>query len=89
MLTGGWVEETRAALEEYPVDSPGFQCIGYPTIIRHLRGDISLEAAGEEVFLQTRQYAKRQRTWFRKVPALNCCSPEDPALLGKLAELLL
>lgn len=89
MLSCGWVEETRAALDGYPAESPGLQCIGYPSIIRHLRGEISLGAAGEEIFLQTRQYAKRQRTWFRKIPALNRCRPGDPALSGILEQLLL
>lgn len=48
--------------------SPGlkpFGAIGYKEMLEHLKGDISLEEAGQKIYLATRRYAKRQRTWFR------------------------
>lgn len=42
-----------------------FGAIGYKEMLEHLKGDISLEEAGQKIYLATRRYAKRQRTWFR------------------------
>ena len=44
---------------------PGTRAIGAATFAAHLRGDLSLPEATERVAAQTRQYAKRQRTWYR------------------------
>ncbi|MEO1331796.1 MAG: tRNA (adenosine(37)-N6)-dimethylallyltransferase MiaA, partial [Pseudomonadota bacterium] len=41
------------------------KAIGAPDLIAHLRGEITLQAAREAAIIATRQYAKRQRTWFR------------------------
>jgi tRNA dimethylallyltransferase len=40
--------------------------VGYPEIFRYLDGEISLDEATEQITTHTRQYAKRQMTWFRK-----------------------
>jgi tRNA dimethylallyltransferase len=41
------------------------KAIGAPELIAHLRGEMSLDAAREAAIIASRQYAKRQRTWFR------------------------
>jgi tRNA dimethylallyltransferase len=40
--------------------------VGYKEIFAHLRGEISLEQAAMQIKQNTRQYAKRQMTWFKK-----------------------
>jgi tRNA dimethylallyltransferase len=42
------------------------QTVGYSEVFEHLDGKMSLEAAIEEIKKNTRQYAKRQMTWFKK-----------------------
>ena len=44
------------------------QAIGYRQVVEHLRGERSLAATVELVKIKTRQYAKRQKTWFRRQP---------------------
>jgi len=88
MLDLGWIEETAVALEAHPPDCPGLGSIGYREIVRHLRGGLArgdLEAA---IVRATRQYAKRQRTWFRHVAAVRRGSPDDEAMVEAVAETL-
>ncbi len=66
MLQQGWVEEVRPLLEKWGDDAPGLQLIGYKETVSFLRGKITLEKAVEQIKLNTRRYAKRQMTWFRR-----------------------
>lgn len=70
MMDMGALEEARAALPHWPDDSPHqpppwTRAIGAPELIAHLRGQIPLQDAIAKAKLASRQYAKRQRTWFR------------------------
>ncbi len=66
MIAAGLVEETQALLDSgLPASAPGLGSIGYREIVRHLRGESSLQAAGEEIKLATRQLARSQAKWFR------------------------
>ena len=65
MLKGGALEEARAMEPHWDPQRPSSQAIGAPELIAYLRGDIDLEIARERAVVATRQYAKRQRTWFR------------------------
>ncbi len=67
MLQTGAVEEVRA-LNNMNLDNnlPAMKAIGVKEITQWLNGEISKEKAIEKAVIATRQYAKRQRTWFRK-----------------------
>ncbi|ABV93234.1 tRNA delta(2)-isopentenylpyrophosphate transferase [Dinoroseobacter shibae DFL 12 = DSM 16493] len=65
MLDQGALDEARAALPHWDAAAPWARAIGAPELIAHLRGEITLDAAEEAATRATRQYAKRQRTWFR------------------------
>jgi len=65
MLAQGALEEARANLPHYTPDRLSMKAIGAPELIAHLRGETSLDAAREAATIATRQFAKRQRTWFR------------------------
>jgi tRNA dimethylallyltransferase len=66
MLEAGLVEEARALHERYGQDSPAsLNAVGYSELFGYLEGRISLDTAVTRIGLRTRQYAKRQRTWFR------------------------
>ena len=71
MMEQGLAEEVAGLLRQGL--SPGctaMQAIGYKEIAAALRGEVPLEQAVEEVKLRSRQYAKRQRTWFRREPSV-------------------
>jgi tRNA dimethylallyltransferase len=65
MLAGGALEEARANLAGWDAARPAAQAIGAPDLIAYLRGERTLEQARAGAITATRQYAKRQRTWFR------------------------
>ncbi|MCY4463487.1 MAG: tRNA (adenosine(37)-N6)-dimethylallyltransferase MiaA [Albidovulum sp.] len=65
MLELGLLEECRAALINWNPSLQSSQAIGAKQFIAHLNGELSLENAAELTAIATRQFAKRQRTWFR------------------------
>ncbi len=66
MIAAGALEEVRAlAARKLDPSLPAMKAHGVPWLIRHLDGEITLAEAVERAKLETRQYTKRQATWFR------------------------
>jgi tRNA dimethylallyltransferase len=65
MVKNGLVEEVKFLGEKYGVDLPLLNTLGYQEMKQYLGGNISLAEAEELTVLHTRQFAKRQKTWFR------------------------
>lgn len=65
MFARGWLEEVRSLDATVPHDAPAWQACGYREVRDLVRGSCSQAAAREDILIGTRQYAKRQRTWFR------------------------
>jgi len=65
MLDAGWPDEVRDLIETVPADAPAWNATGYGVVREYVRGEVDRNAALERVIIETRQYAKRQRTWFR------------------------
>ena len=88
MFTAGLVEEAAALLRSPSV--PGrtaSQAVGYREVFDHLRGERNLEEANALVKLRTRQFAKRQMTWFRGLGEVRPIAVDRPA--AKLIEQIL
>ncbi len=67
MFERGLVDETRRLLDHgLAQNKTALQAIGYRQVVEHLRGERSLAETMELVKIKTRQFAKRQTTWFRK-----------------------
>lgn len=66
MILAGLVDEVRRLGQQYGWDSPAMSGIGYKEIGQYLKGLCSVDDAVERIKIATRQYAKRQVTWFRK-----------------------
>ena len=75
MFSQGLLEEVRS-LEQHASLSP-LQTVGYTELFSHLQGACSLEQAKEQIKINTRQYAKRQLTWFRKQDTIEWFEPEE------------
>lgn len=76
MYAGGLVEEVRGALEGgLAPDAPGLSIIGYRDAVRHVLGQMDLEEAIRATETATRQYAKRQRNWFRGQSGIEWIEP--------------
>ena len=65
MIDAGWLGEVRALDASVPDDAPAWKACGYQLMRSVSRGLLELSAARERIIIETRQYAKRQRTWFR------------------------
>ncbi len=65
MLAEGALEEARAVLPIWEPRALWARAIGAPELVAHLRGELSLAEARIRAQAASRQYAKRQRTWFR------------------------
>jgi tRNA dimethylallyltransferase len=66
MLREGLVEETETLLKDGYSDScPGLSGLGYPRVVKFLSRELSKDEMLELIIRDTRQYAKRQLTWFR------------------------
>ena len=65
MLRDGWLAEVARLMESVPRDAIAWKASGYRVMRAHLEGEYSLDHARERAIIDTRQYAKRQRTWFR------------------------
>lgn len=78
MFERGLVAEVRSLLEGgVREDAPPFRALGYRHVLRHFAGDLSLDEARALTKQDTRRYAKRQMTWFRKMDGVTWYSPED------------
>lgn len=66
MFQGGLIEEVRALLERGFREAPPMKSVGYVQALAVVEGRMGVEEAIEEAARKTRQYAKRQMTWFRK-----------------------
>jgi tRNA dimethylallyltransferase len=67
MLGKGLVKEVQSLLDKgYSRTLSSLQAIGYKEIAAHLSGECTLEKATEDIKQGTRNYAKRQYTWFRR-----------------------
>jgi tRNA dimethylallyltransferase len=82
MFAAGWVEEVRELVARHGVERvKAFPAIGYRPIAEMLAGKTSAEAARRDILTATRQYAKRQLTWFRREPTLRPVMLSDSPLL--------
>ena len=83
MIQHGWFDEVRGLVASgISPDAKPFQFIGYSDLLAHLAGRMTMEAAIEKIQLATRQFAKRQLTWFRKEPSVQWLPGfgDDPAI---------
>ena len=90
MLAAGVLAEVRAVFDRHPNPQwPGLKAHGVPEFFRHFRGELSLGEARQIGIDHTRQYAKRQMTWFRHqlTPDL-VVDPQSNPDLGSAEKLL-
>lgn len=86
-LADGFLDETRALHQAgLPEAAPGPRTLGYRELLSHLRGECTLEAATEMIALKTRQLAKRQETWFRRVEGVEWFTVESPEAFPYVAQ---
>ena len=89
MLERGWLDEVRELIGRVPADAPAWKASGYRAARDHIEGKGDLSTTRERIIIETRQYAKRQRTWFRhQLPqgAVTTLNPLDSHALAVARE---
>ena len=66
LFRNGLIEETKELIQKYGIQNPLLQTIGYKEAITVIHGGSSISQAIEITNIKTRQFAKKQRTWFRR-----------------------
>lgn len=84
MLERGWIAEVEYLCKKYGCDLPLLNTLGYQEMKQYLAGEIKLEEAKELTILHTRQFAKRQRTWFRAYPEIEWFDVSIPDLCDRV-----
>ncbi|MBT9312065.1 tRNA (adenosine(37)-N6)-dimethylallyltransferase MiaA [Leptothoe kymatousa TAU-MAC 1615] len=84
MIDAGFVDEVERLINRYGGDLSLLNTLGYAEIKQYLAGDITLAEAIMLTVRHTQQFAKRQRTWFRKERAIEWFDSNDPELIGKV-----
>lgn len=70
MIASGWTDEVRELMRAVPDEAPAWKATGYSAMRRMVSGETGMNEAKQAIVIETRQYAKRQRTWFRnQLPA--------------------
>lgn len=82
MLAAGWVDEVRELLARYGRGIAPFSAVGYREIADHIEGKIDESMMRDMICTATRQYSKRQMTWFRATPKIAWFSPADMAKIA-------
>lgn len=87
MLDAGWMDEVKSLIAGgLAPTAPAWNALGYPEIRACLEGKIAEAEVAERVEVATKQFAKRQRTWFRSVPDVRWFKVGSEADLLKIAE---
>ncbi|MEK6675833.1 MAG: tRNA (adenosine(37)-N6)-dimethylallyltransferase MiaA [Planctomycetota bacterium] len=90
MMADGFVDEVRSLLNEpLPMSTAAGQALGYAEIIRHLQGELSLTETVELIKVNTRRFAKAQRTWFRRFRETEWIDVSSESSASQLADDLL
>jgi tRNA dimethylallyltransferase len=84
MIELGWENEVKYLGAKYDWDLPLLKTLGYAQMHQHLTGEISLVEAIDLTTLLTRQFAKRQRTWFKAIPEIEWFDSDDPVLFDRV-----
>ncbi len=89
MFENGIIDETQSILDRgFPADCKPFESIGYKQALQVIRGELGVSQAIYHARMETRRYAKRQMTWFRREPDLEIFKGfgDDPATRAAVLE---
>ena len=84
MFELGFVDEVQNLVARYGDDLPLLNTLGYQEVRQYLRGEITLEESELLTVMHTRQFAKRQRTWFNGIKEIEWFDADDPDLFDRV-----
>jgi tRNA dimethylallyltransferase len=84
MVEIGWEQEVKDLVAKYGDDLPLLNTLGYAEMRAYLRQEINRQQAIDLTILHTRQFAKRQRTWFRAINEITWYDSNDSQLVDRV-----
>lgn len=89
MLTDGWLDEVNHLMTTYGADAHALTIThGYPELVAVLNGNTPLDEAKADISTQVAQYARRQRTWFKRQPQLHWLNVDTSSLDDRVSQVL-
>lgn len=88
MFDRGLVNEVKAIFEELVKGKTAQKALGYSQVIDYLKDEITLEQAIEQTIVQTRKFARRQISWFKRDPLIQWFDAQDGELLEKVNRII-
>jgi len=88
MLAAGWLDEVRGLVARYSPRLPALSGLGYRELARHLQGELGYDEAVALVKRRTRQFIKRQQTWFRRDARIHWFDITQPGWMALATELV-
>ena len=85
MIENGLIDEVKSLINKYDELPTAIQGLGYKEVVSYLNNEINYEEMVEKIKQETRRYAKRQLTWFRRNERIRWIIIED---FGKMNEIL-
>ena len=86
MIEAGWIDEVQQLLQDgVSPEAQAMKAIGYKELALYLDGQLSLEVASELIKKRTRHFAKRQMTWFKRMPYIRWYEKDDFVTEDELA----
>lgn len=90
MITGGLIDEASMLLNAgYDPDLNALNSVGYTETFAYLRGELTQDQLVEQISIHTRQFAKRQSTWFRRYAPHHWLNYDDELPVERFVEFML
>jgi tRNA dimethylallyltransferase len=86
MVEAGLIEEAKALIPYQQLN--GLQTVGYKELFEYFNGNITIQRAVEKIKLNTRHYAKRQMTWFKKDVAIKWIDVDNGNVLEQIKRII-
>jgi tRNA dimethylallyltransferase len=88
MFNRGLVKEVEQIFDELVKGKTAQKALGYSQVIQYLKNEITLDQAIEQTIVQTRKYARRQISWFKRDPLIQWFDAQEDELLEKVNRII-
>jgi tRNA dimethylallyltransferase len=88
LINRGLVKEVEQIFDELVKGKTAQKALGYSQVIQYLKNEITLDQAIEQTIVQTRKYARRQISWFKRDPLIQWFDAQEDELLEKVNRII-
>ncbi len=89
MFAEGLIDEVKGLIARYGTDIPALGAIGYREFVEGLATNLSYDEIREKIVIHTRQFAKRQMTFFKKFPGTTWINPSEDREIARICDIII